>query len=121
MTNEEFMRNDETLEKLHELLNKAIEEGDAPTIEKLSAAIKSLEQAQTEAEKGSGEFVLEQQKLEESKKQFKVQTVTAIGTTVGLGIFGYILERTGGLITVEPLKVFVKSLGDAVMHPFKRH
>lgn len=121
MTNEEFTRNESTLIRLHELLEKAIEEGDSAKIEKITAAIQRLEQSQTEAEKGSGEFVLEQQKLEESKKQFKVQVATTIGCSLGLGAIGWILERSGGLVTTEPLKVFMKSLSDAVMHPFKRH
>ena len=121
MSGEEFSRNELSLEKLHEMLDKAIEEGDPKKILWITGAIKQLEAAQTDAENGSGEFMLEQQKLEESKKQFKVQVATTVGTTVGLGIFGYILERTGGLVTVEPLKVFLKSLTDGVLHPFKKH
>ena len=118
MSNEEFTRNEETLAKLHELLQNAITDGKTEDIEKLSAAIQKLESQQTEAEKASGDYDIE---IKESKKQFKTQVVTTIGTTVGLGVFGYILERTGGLVTVEPLKVFLKSLSDSVLHPFKKH
>lgn len=121
MSNEEFTRNEETLAKLHELLQNAITDGKTEDIEKLSAAIQKLESQQTEAEKASGDYDIEIKKIEESKKQFKTQVVTTVGTTVGLGVFGYILERTGGLVTVEPLKVFLKSLSDSVLHPFKKH
>lgn len=121
MSNEEFQRNESSLEELHRLLASAIASKKAEDVEKISAAIQKLESQQTEAEKISGEYDAEMKRLQESKKQFKVQVATTVGTTAALGVFGWILERTGGLVTVEPLKVFVKSLSDVCLHPFKKH
>lgn len=121
MSNEEFLRNEASLEELHKLLQTAIENKKAEDVEKISAAIQKLESQQTEAEKVSGEYDAEMKKLQETKKQFQTQVITTIGTTAALGVFGWILERTGGLVTVEPLKVFLKGLTDGCLHPFKKH
>lgn len=133
MTEQEQIRNEETLEALHEELRKALLEPDTNTdpkkksrVEYLAGAIQQLSHEQTENEKALSDWnsicmqnEIEKQKLEQEKKQLVTQVGVTAGSIVLTGLFGMWLEKGGHMVTVLPLKSFVRKLEHTLLNPFR--
>lgn len=121
MSNEEFLRNEETTSSLHDQVKSLLEQGKIEEATKLVTSITQLESAQSESERVGGEFVNKQEQLTAEKKRYIVDKATSIGgliATLGLGLF---LELKGANATVEPLKMGMKGLQDVFLHIIRRH
>lgn len=132
MTEQEQLRNEETLAALHEELRKALLEPDTNTdpkkksrVEYLAGAIQQLSHEQTENEKSLTEWnaacmqnEIEKQKVQQSQRQFVTQVGVTTGAVILTGLFGMWLEK-GNMATVLPLKTFVRKLEQMVLNPFR--
>lgn len=126
MTEVEQEYKNEIEEDLKQQIKGYLAKGDIENANKCIDALCKLYHEQTEHDKMCSDWNYKvaqteqsQKQMEQNQKQFITQICVGLGSAGALGLTGYVLEKYGLRVSVEPFKVFMKGITDSIVKPFR--